>query len=733
MFRNQRPIEVVRERALQGVAFDRLTALMQALPGARGEVALLTGDGKVVQAQSAELRRRLAAALAGGHWRDWHGLRRCDDGQGPLLRLPLQPPWDEPLGEIAFAIAGTDCGAERLPGLLRALADQVLLEVQLRQEADQLADELAERYEELNLVYDTEQELRQFSEWKEALQHLLNNAVTFLDVGMAALVLTDERTRFQCLNPRRPPPEPARLLGELRRPLVQWMQAHRRPVVCNAMPCGREGPPLALPGKLMAAPVLNPHGGLIGVLVMMNRLDGSDFYNSDRDLLGVMARMAAKIILANHDDLTGLLNRQGIEYYLEHALDQAQAEHSTHCVLNVGIDKLRVINDTASYAAGDALIKRIAGLLSEVVRDSDPVARLGGDEFLALLHDCPREQGEAVAERLLQRVRALDFTWEGARFDVSVSIGMAVVDHRTPSVMSVLSSAEIACEAAQESGRNRVKVFTPDSQDLLQREDQMQWVSRIQAALREDRFVLYAQEIAPVAPGRPMHYEILLRLRDEQDAILGPYAFMPTAERYHMMPAIDRWVITHTLALLQAQRERVGRCEVVWGINLSGQSLTDDTFLDFIVDSFAPTGIPPQHICFEITETTAIGNLDQAREFVARLRERGFRFALDDFGTGLSSFNYLLNLDVDYLKIDGTFVRQVLEDRVSQAMVAAAINVGHAMELGVIAEFVETAAMQARLAEMGVDYVQGYGIGKPRPLDEVLPRLAAGRAAAAPA
>ncbi len=726
MFRNQRPIEDVRERALQAVAFDRLQRLLAALPGVRGELALLTAGGKVVQAQSEALQRRLAAALAdAAGWRPWQGGWRRDAEPGWLLRVPLQADWDDPAGEVAFHITAFAGDEAQLSALLRALAQSVLLEVGLRQEADQLADELAERYEELNLVYDTEQELRQFSEWKEALQHLLDNAVTFLDVGMAALVLTDERTRLHRLSAQHPLPQPARLLDDLLQPLMGWMKAHRQPLVCNGPRGRREGPGLDLPAKLMAAPLLNPHGGLIGVLILMNRLDGSDFYNSDRDLLGVMARMAAKIILANHDSLTGLLNRQGIEYYLEHALEQAKAERVSHCVLNVGIDKLRVLNETASYAAGDALIKRVAELLQGVVRKTDPVARLGGDEFLALLHDCPRAQGEEVAERLLARVRELDFQWEGQHFDISVSAGMTVVDHRSPSVLSILSSAEIACEAAQERGRNRLQVFTPDSEDLLRREDQRHWVNRIQAALREDRFVLFAQEIAPIDPARPMHYEILLRLRDEEDQLLGPYAFMPTAEQYGLMPDIDRWVIRHTLAWLVACRAQWEPQGVVWGINLSGQSLMDDTFHDFIVETFLPTGLTPSSICFEITETTAIGNLDQAREFVAQLRERGFRFALDDFGTGLSSYAYLQNLDVDYLKIDGSFVRHLLDDPVSEGIVMSAELVGHRMGLGIIAEFVEDEALQQRLAQLGVDYVQGYGIGKPRPLDEVLPARSA--------
>jgi diguanylate cyclase (GGDEF)-like protein/PAS domain S-box-containing protein len=418
---------------------------------------------------------------------------------------------------------------------------------------------------------------------------------------------------------------------------------------------------------------------------------------------------------ASHDAVTGLLNRREFEARLAHAVDIARSESRSHICLYMDLDQFKIVNDTCGHAAGDEMLRQLAGLMQAQLRESDALARLGGDEFGVLLEGCPLAQGIEIAEALRAAVRDFRFGWADRTFEVAASIGLAAINAESESVGSVLSAADVACYAAKDLGRNRIHVYEETDLDLARRHGEMKWVSRITQALGENRLILYCQDIVSVqdAPSHLHSVEVLVRMLDEQGQLVPPGAFLPAAERYNLMPAIDRWVVRECFRWV-ASRPR--RKPLLLGINLSGTTLSDNDFLSFIRGEFERFRVPPATVCFEITETAAIANLATASRFIQELREMGCRFALDDFGSGLSSFAYLKNLPVDYLKIDGSFVRDMLADPLDRAMVAAINQVGHMMGIRTIAEFVESRETLHALAELGVDYAQGWALASPRPL-----------------
>ncbi len=424
---------------------------------------------------------------------------------------------------------------------------------------------------------------------------------------------------------------------------------------------------------------------------------------------------------ATHDALTGLVNRREFERRLAELLVRARNLGQQHAFCYIDLDQFKVINDTCGHAVGDKLLRQLTYLLQEDMRESDTLARLGGDEFGVLLESCPLDRALKIAESLRQVVKDFRFSWEGRHFDLGASIGLVLIDADSVSIEELMSEADAACYAAKEKGRNRVQIFRPGNLELARRHGEMQWVSRISQALEENRFVLYCQTIAPLDVRHERHCEILLRLLDEEGKLVPPMDFIPAAERYNLMPAVDRWVIHHGLAAIgQHLREHPGQPGEVFGINLSGASLGEENLEHFIRDQLAMHQVPPHLICFEITETAAVANLDQAAALIKGLRAEGCRFALDDFGSGLSSFRYLKLLPVDYLKIDGAFVKDMVDDPVDYAMVQAINTVGHVMGIKTIAEYVESEAILEKLRELGVDYAQGFGIHRPCPMEQCL-------------
>jgi diguanylate cyclase (GGDEF)-like protein/PAS domain S-box-containing protein len=438
---------------------------------------------------------------------------------------------------------------------------------------------------------------------------------------------------------------------------------------------------------------------------------------------------------ASHDALTGLVNRREFEYRLAQLLERLQHEHRRHALMYLDLDQFKLVNDTSGHAAGDELLRQVCGELQHHLREGDTLARLGGDEFGIILENCSAEASERIAEALRKSVQDLRFVWGGRPFAISVSIGLVQISEGHSSLESLLRTADMACYSAKEKGRNRVHAYQPDDSELSQRVGEMGWVQRIHSALQEDRFRLYAQRILALGeePGG-VHMEILLRLEDEDGQLIEPGSFIPAAERYGLMHRIDRWVLLSTLqALAEQLASGALQDNATCAINLSGTSIGDAEFLDFIREQFASQPVPPRMICFEITETTAITNLAEATRFIGELKGLGCRFSLDDFCAGMSSFMYLKHLPVDYLKIDGSFVRDLLEDPIDRAMVEVINHIGHVMGKLTIAEFVESAEILQALREIGVDYAQGYVVTRPQPFAVLAAALAQELAVPAPA
>ncbi len=444
-----------------------------------------------------------------------------------------------------------------------------------------------------------------------------------------------------------------------------------------------------------------------------------------RLLADIAARRAAEENLswqATHDTLTDLENRRQFERTLARCLESAHAQGTSHALLYIDLDQFKVVNDTCGHAAGDALLRELAQVLLGKMRRGDSLARLGGDEFGVLLEGCDLLHAQRVAAQLLSTIRAFRFGWNGQVFALGASIGVAPVTPQSRDIEGVMAAADTACYLAKDKGRNQVQVYCESDEEVSSRHGEMSWVSRITRAAEDDRFLLHCQRIV-AQPGGPSEYvELLLRMRDENGRVVPPTAFIPAAERYHLMGTIDRWVVARALRCLE--RLHAGPLDPPrFGINLSGMSLGDPAFADFVVQQFALSQVPGDSVCFEITETTAISNLARAAAFIRKFRALGVRFALDDFGAGLSSFAYLKSLPVDYLKIDGAYVRGSRHDSVDYAVVDAVQRLARAVGAKTIAESVENEETLERVRDIGIDFVQGFAIHRPETYAELASRM----------
>ena len=416
---------------------------------------------------------------------------------------------------------------------------------------------------------------------------------------------------------------------------------------------------------------------------------------------------------ASHDPLTGLVNRREFELRLSRVIKDCRSNDSEHALCYIDLDQFKVVNDTCGHDAGDELLRQIGALLEDKVRKRDTIARLGGDEFGLLLERCSMNQANRVAETVREAIDNFRFMWAGRNFRLGASIGVIPINFSSGNIAKVMRSADAACYTAKDAGRNRIHVYSEDSFEVAQRHQEMQRIVELNHAFDEDRFVLYQQPIQSLNPEKNGHEhfcEVLVRMLDEDGFPVLPANFLPTAERYNLATQLDTWVVNNTLDWMASDPEV--RCS----INLSGMSIADEGFLRFMLHVIDEKRVGANRICLEITETAAIQNLSKANHFINQLRDRGCVFALDDFGSGLSSFAYLKTLPVDYLKIDGFFVRDMVEDRINFELVKSINDVGHVMGKKTIAEFVENEATLRALREIGLDYAQGFYIEKPKPI-----------------
>jgi len=456
--------------------------------------------------------------------------------------------------------------------------------------------------------------------------------------------------------------------------------------------------------ELTVSPLRDPTGELSGTVIALRDVS---------DLRGLTRQMSYQ---ASHDALTGLVNRREFELRLQEGLEAAHSGGHRHVLCYLDLDRFKAVNDECGHAAGDSMLREVAALIKDAVRDSDTVGRLGGDEFGMLLMGCPLEKARQIADDVVRAVADYRFVWKDKIFNVGVSVGLVEVSRESGSIEDLIGAADSACYVAKKQG-GHVHVYSARDEAAARQRGEIHWLQLLQSALKNGGFELHAQPIVAVDNQRTSGpgLEVLLRLRDESGASVAPGEFMVAAERYRLMPHVDRWVVQTSLAALGRGAVRLppGRSLC---INLSGQTLGDAAFLEFVVDCLDRTGVAPDRICFEVTENSVITNIEHARRFIGVLHGMGCHFALDDFGRGLSSFANLKNLSLDYLKIDGYFIRNLASDNVNQAMVTAMIKLARSLNFQVIAEQVEDMSALESVRRMGVDFVQGYQVGRPQPL-----------------
>lgn len=615
--------------------------------------------------------------------------------------------------------------------LVEEIVERFRAEKELRQHKEQLKELVKERTAELEK---TNQQLRQeIVERKRVEQALFQEKelaqITLQSIGDAAIA-TDALGRITSMNraaERLTGWPVSEALGKSAIEVFRIVdEATRLPIenlVETALQCqpvaqssddilllARDGKEVAINRSL--APIRTSDGQILGAVLVFHDV------TEERALARRLSWQAT------HDSLTGLVNRREFEQHLKSAWLSANSQDRQHALCYLDLDRFKYVNDTCGHLAGDELLRQISSLLQGKVRKTDTLARLGGDEFGLLLLHCSPDGAAAVANDLRQSIQEFRFLWEDKTYGIGVSIGLVGIDANSSSPASLLSAADAACYEAKSQGRDRVQVYQLSEKERSRLSGDRQWAVHLPKALEADRFRLYHQPIISLcaAESYSEHYEVLLRLEDESGNLVSPTAFLPAAERYNLMPAIDRWVI-RTLFESQGQHYRQAwnrcqsqGCQCLYTINLSGASLNDDRFIDFLTEQLSLHEIPPSVLCFEITETVAIGNLSKAAALVGALKALGCRFTLDDFGNNVSCLAYLRNLPVDYLKIDGNFVKNIVSDPINAAIVEATNQIGHLMGLQTIAEFVENDAILAKLRAMGVDYAQGYAIAKPHPL-----------------
>jgi len=445
----------------------------------------------------------------------------------------------------------------------------------------------------------------------------------------------------------------------------------------------------SFPVKYSAYPIVNDKQEITGSVTIF------------RDVTETQRIKNKMNFLARHDSLTGLLNRYSFEQKMTEALESAQNENSVHVACYLDLDQFKLVNDTCGHLTGDEMLKLIAHLLTDNIRKHDTL-----------------ERATELGQKLCLAVKDFRFLWDDKIFSIDVSIGISAITQDSKSVQQILSDIDSACYIAKEKGRNRVHVIEPDDTETAQRHGEMRWVSEIRSALEDDRLILYKQVIMPSVPSAAdqQHFEILILMQDKDGSIIMPGAFLPAAERYNLMLEIDFWVIKNSFKAIASHSITGSEQVCICSINLSGQSIGETSLYDFIINQQKHYRINPQHICFEITESAAITHLEQAIDFIHKLNSKGFLFALDDFDTCMSSFAYFKNLPVNYLKIDGSFIKDILEDPIDRAMVKSINAIGHIMGLQTIAEYVENDAIKNELIAMQIDYLQGYGITRPESL-----------------
>ena len=538
--------------------------------------------------------------------------------------------------------------------------------------------------------------------------------------ALAALWVPDKNIAMSLT--RSGQPMSAESLSRAQHHLMAWMQLQQRTIVVNHI--SKVASDVAAPYKILACPVRHPSERVMGVLALFNPPSAPDFDLHQTRIAEVLAKRATSIIQAQYDPSTGLMTRQAFERQATALLASAAAADA-HIILYLDIDRLHVINETFGMHVGDDVIVNVAECMAKSLPAGALSARISGDRLAGLIPNSSMDAAADVAEKIRAAAAAIVPRAGQGSFEVSVCLGVAPIGRSDNPLAHALATAEIACKAAKDRGRNRVEMFQDSDQSIIRRHTDILVIGKLRDALGNDSFRLDAQPILPLRGnyGRP-RFELLIRMLGDRGEIIPPGKFLSAAERYQLMPTIDRWVVHRACELLGEHSASVGEDIARFAINLSGQSLQDESFLDYVVEEIKTSKLPANVLCFELTETATVGNLEKAQHFLRTLQDLGCQFALDDFGTGVSSLAYLKDLSVNYLKIDGSFVRDALTNTRSESMIKAIAQLAKVMCMETIAEYVETDALRARMADLGVDYGQGFAMGKAQPLEQLLRELA---------
>ncbi|HEX9772478.1 MAG TPA: EAL domain-containing protein [Steroidobacteraceae bacterium] len=610
-------------------------------------------------------------------------------------------------------------------GLLRPALECLQRELGAQHSIGELQRDLIVRDGDLELLLGATQDETTSGGSAENFAQLVQSCVGHLGCSVGALVIPDRNIAVCRTGEGTPPKAGADVLTQTHRQLLVWAQQQRKTLTANDP--SRAGPIGRVPYKLLCCPVMQGAQRVLGMLVLFKPPASPDFDLRQVRIVELLARRVAYVLLNDYDATTGLLTRPAFEKRALGLL-RPEAQPGDNCVIYVDIDRLHVLNENLGLHVGDEVIVRVADVIRRALAPRMLAARISGDRFAVLLVDATLDRGQELAEMLRDNLGSLDFVAGGKAVDVSASFGVArVVDGKQP-LAHALAAAEIACKAAKDRGRDRVELYEDSDQSIVRRYRDVTLVGTLRHALAQDRFRLEAQVIAPLkGPARGSKYELLLRMMDEQQQTISPEKFLSAAERYQLAPAIDRWVVSKVVRLLQPVARSLADQGASFAVNISGQSLGDEDFSAFLDTLLRESRLPPQLLSFELTETAAVANIVRAEALIRRLRDLGYDVALDDFGRGLSSLAYLKTLPVTCLKIDGSLVCDVAGDDRSQAMLSAIVQLARAMGLKTVAEGVESEEIRQITAKLGVEYAQGFSIGRPEPLEHVIEKLVAAK------
>ena len=608
----------------------------------------------------------------------------------------------------------------KLAPALEMIADGLAVQ----QEVDQFSDKLARVERELSLVYEIDERVHGTSRSHAGLAHLVGQSGRFLSIAYSVLLIPSKRIRISATHSSWKNVNRRVMDRYLVEQILPRLEGRQTPVVFAIPPVDGSDDAHEQGYQTLVCPLVDKAGSVEGVLAQLGRVNKQPFTGQDRRFMSFILRKVQYFIEQSFDAMTGLVNRGGFEAQLTESWDDLRDAGDRHQLIYLDLDNLQLVNDTFGRAAGDEVIIRFARLVEEQLPKSAVLSRLTGDDFCILMTHADSDAALEVAHAIREAGARLRYLEGDRSLQITMSPGIAECDRSHGTIAKSLTNARLACDAAKDHGRDRIEVFDDNDQSLIRRQDDMQLVAQIQQTIDENEFQLLAQRIEALGGDdeRP-RYEILLRMRGGDGERISSKSLFSAAERYSLMPQIDRWVISQTISRLAEQRFAIEGRNAVFSINLSGQSLSDDDILEFIEDELAAAGLDPHCIGFEVTESAAVSNLAKAQALIDALHNRGCSISLDDFGAGLSSFAYLKNFRVDTLKIDGSFIRDIAENRISESMVAAITQVAKVMNLVTVAEYVESDASKALLRDIGVNFAQGHAVDRPKPLADVLEDL----------